>query len=430
MEQGAPQPQELSPIVVQERKDRAAVRGLKRRFVRQEYEEVITVGNQYLVDKLREQWKGPMNYFQTTIRLDIPLLALQTGENENIAIESEDQFESIYFEVRLGTQLAAIDEISAIVLQSWFELWRRDKSSKVQLSRGAWKHLRPTLDIYERYPMPLELFTNIWTPMFNSLCHNYSKISLQWNLQVLHFLFRLSRAKTESKPHLRNAQEQLLFTIFASQLPRVSCPDNARELALSLLQTQAPTNSPREIESLAETAQSRSLVAIKLVLESNNDQESETDSPSWKERVLSADCYKHLPQHIHPGHLSRIPVGGGYVPTTSIREFLLLVQNKIACATKLFWNMEMLQRDADKSGIVSTRQKVLVSLLSILIAWKSRRLVQTLGIHLSRAILAPVSELIEALKPRKVIYESRTTTSRQPLVSTSGTKGRGKHSMS
>jgi hypothetical protein len=440
----------VSPIVALERYNRQMLRKATLSVVKSDYKEALCIGNEYLRQQLQDGWSGPLSYFQTTIKLSTPLML----PKDSSATTTQQTQSALFFQVRLGTQLTAVDEMAAIVLQAWHELARRD--AKLNAVHHAWKHLLPLLEIYSKHPMPVQFFVQLWIPFWHSPVPSVLVVSsnngdvgaakslaLAWSLQVSVLLVEQSLRITEGTipALLQELRDQLVEFLFLQQLPKLSSEVLVRQMAMAVLTPRKESWEPliHQINDhlTSESSPSNhlsSLQALRSILEepsSTTTTHSSDDmlgiSTELRQKLLQHDSLQNLPAKSSSTRSSAL-VSYGEDDGSSVGRGMQMVPKFLR--DRWSWErvlppsmqqlldrlrqhasnyLDLLHRSKESSSSSSSsntsqviqwrKTQLAMSLVSLLLAWRHRGVLRRWSKTVSLVMLAPVTELIEALAP-------------------------------
>ncbi len=410
----------LSPVVEQERYNRHMIRNAKLFLLKSNHKEALRIGNQYLLEKLRDGWSGPLSYFQTTVKLSVPFII----PNEN---DSQDKNNTFFFQVRLGTQLTAVDEITTVVLQSWHELARKDSRN---CSAQAWKHMLPLLQIYSRHPMPVQFFAQIWIPFWYSFPRSESNVvganlALAWTLQVTMLLVQHSTRIDGMPPLLQEIRDQLVESLFTEQLPKLSSPSLATQMARVVLIPSEERCEPfiHQInDHLTPTNHPPTMQALQTVLE-----ETKNTCPGISKevqgRLLQYMELQNLPLETTSSRLSSsssslISKGKDSFFNLSMKFFrtqcesllspvIKSLLDRVCQQARSFLSPSFTNSENDLS-LPQRKIQLAISILSLLVVWRHKRMFRRWGKIVSMTILSPITELVEVLVPASTMTNDRT----------------------
>lgn len=394
----------LSPVVMQQRYGERTIRNAKLNLLKGNYKEALRVGNEYLVQQIRDGWNGPLSYFQTTAKLSVPLVF---PLESSLPASSKSSY---FFQVRLGTQLTSVDEITTLVLQSWYELAKKD--SNIDLGH-AFRHLLPLLKIYSIHPMPIQFFAQIWIPFWQSFPLGGSivgaNMAMAWSLQICVLLVEHS-SRIDGMPELlQELRDHLVEFLLIQQLPKLSSPILATKMAKAVLVPAEMKWEPLipEIETYltSTTNNVESLQAVRTVLVETQDTDTYAGiSIDLRNRLLQSDILQNIDPE--PTRLSILVstnnVSSYYTLMNWIRRKweTLLPSPIVSCMDRILKQSRVLLSKSDNSRALQHRKMQLgISILSVLVAWRSRKAFQRWGKLATMALLSPVIELIEALVP-------------------------------
>ena len=139
------------------------------------------------------------------------------------------------------------DALAAILIQSWQELYSKERNISSKRGSGGWNHLQPVVDWYSNHnhPMSMEFFVTIWIPFWEH--HGYRLEAFEWTRKVLlsfhHQEEEEEGAETSasSDPTTHSGvkyyydDDQLWRHCFLEQLPRLADANTARYIAQSML---------------------------------------------------------------------------------------------------------------------------------------------------------------------------------------------------
>lgn len=400
----------LSPIALQERYDRYMTRRAKLFVVQSKFKEALSVGNEFIKEHLHDGWSGPLSYFQTTMKLctplQIPPAVVQSGTRKYTSFPK-----TIFFQIRLGTQLTAVDEMATVVLQSWYELMKQD--SRGPLTAEAWMHLQPILEIYAIHPMPIQLFTQIWIPFWHDSFHDFGpRLALAWGVQAAVLLVEHSSRIGATPVLVKECRDELLEFLITNQLPKLSSCTLAKQMALAMLTRD--TWEPLVLQ-IDDHLQSHDQMASLRVLRSLLREQMMSDvcmvPSSLLKRILQKECFQNLPAVPLQAPLAVVPRNGAsQLATVQIPKAFqdrlqailptsakLLLSRLRQCASSL-WSMAGLEDSTNLQALQQRKVQVAISIVTLLLAWRQRGLVRRWGKALSMLLLSPITELVEALR--------------------------------
>lgn len=369
---------------------RLLLRQTEQCFLRRNYRQALSLCNQYFARKLQEGIEESSS--EKALYL-FPLISIQ-----ELPGSSSPRRWSI-LETNEPSTIHVNDQLASIALQSWQELFLRDKKSSY--SSDAWGHLKPVVDWYSKKPMPMEVFVGLWITFWES--HGYRSEVLEWTLQVLR------------KGYAEDIIDELWIHCLSDQIPRVQDVNVARNLAQGLffspqnctnaraMVESSPPSSPRSLNSVQnDELQTPSIEALLRVLD-KLPSTLRSRAVVESERRLKQQLSKQQDQH-DDSKSARIDL----VPESLTKSQVFDVPERPASkepASRLIawaaWMRRRLQRAV--SDWVKTPQfkqrrgTVAVSIFFALAAWRQKILLMKCTRVVVTALLSPITELIEAL---------------------------------
>ena len=488
-------------MALQERYDRTMVHQATLFVLQSNFKEALRVGNEFLTHHMHnESWrrKGPLSYFQTTLPLTTPLLyvgilgeedeqgkmarstqSLSTISTPKETTASTTTKRELFFEVRLGTQLTAVDEMATLVLQCWYELRKMqladnprthghhwDIGTLSAADQEAWRHLWPVLEMYSIHPMPIQLFTELWIRFWHQSSSSlFSDLpllddgggpnvcSLSWGVQVAVLLVEYCARHPATPPLLQDLRDELVEFVLTEQVPQLSSGHLIQQITGAIL-TKKPKTTTTKTESWEplllqikehvlvrdrcrrppSADETRTTTASLRILQSCL-QEHLTKKeeacpllvpPVLLERMLQHKCFQNLPldeiRALRPTvvttleRTTTLPIvislqrlstalqaGWQSFLPTSIQTLMDRLRHYCHyTTTMLFSSLIDNPKDIGHAHAIQQQQQfrsyVALSLASLLLTWRHRQGVGRWGKALSMALLAPIMEVVDALR--------------------------------
>jgi hypothetical protein len=354
-----------------------------------------------------------------------------------------------------------MDQLAAIALQSWQELFVKDQNASTSTSTsrngggsgggsGGWPHLKPVVDWYSKHnhnhSMPLEWFVGLWIPFWE--CHGYRAEALAWTLQVLRAGAGAVQEDALDATDATAATAELWIHCLSDQLPRLQDSNVARYLAqglfvsnsISTMTMTMDSSSPSNFDSLQPQLQPQTnTMKVLLAVLENLPNELRSASIVESQRRLQQQVLLHTAKEDDDSSSTRSATSDGLVPvattTTSIvgvvrssnpyaRRTTLgawtawirqrLKQHCVSVSDWVVTNHSSNQQQQRQRQRQRQRGKIAFSLALALLAWRQKSLLTRYTRAVLMTLLSPLTELIDAL-----VGTTTTTTTTGPNNSNS-----------
>jgi hypothetical protein len=403
-----------------------SVRDAERSFVKGDFRQALHISNQIL----RDEYGKPSS---KTTTADDGCQQLST----RVCFQFDPSHSNRTFRVDLCSKSSPTDSAANIALQSWYEITKQQKSSNHQ---AGLEYLRPFLDHYQLYPMPLEVMV-----IFLQFCqtHHHIREATAMTLELLIYRFQKDGGRVDVDDESVNDSsygemfENLLTFLFA----RFDDQDFVRYHLQGLLQ-RTDTAFPPSLESISihssQEPNLQTMIAILSLLQevpSSPTQDEDKDNKfisRWSTYIENSktflqDAIDSISKKGAATSLDSVsstnvsesePPSSSAVTTTSSRQqpqginrsfFLWANTTGRQWYTILTsWTQLLLMDEHPQKW--EYRGKLAFSLAIMLLAWRKKRRLARISQGMAAFLLSPVSELVEALTP-----SSRSSHPARPL---------------